>query len=199
MSIENVSSVVLSAIRRDVRNSHFEMTDTGLFLPKQQVGLAGFYTHQVNGIDERSDTNRIPIEGINHMLDVVFHGVSPVPTWYMALYGANYSPTDSITAANFAATTSEITSTTEGYTQSTRPEFVEDAAVAGSLSNSTNKAAFTIATATELSVYGVALLSSNVRGGTSGVLISISKFTQPRRLVAGDVLSLAYTVGITSA
>lgn len=182
-----------------LRNHQYEISDAGVHFPKQGAIVSGLYTHDVNGQDVRDDHNIVVTEGLNHILDVALHATTPVTTWYFALFSANVTPVNTWTAANFTANATEITSNTEGYSETTRQAFVEAAASAGSTNNTASKAAFTIATATSITVWGAGLLSSNVKGGTTGTLLSSAKFSAARTLYNTDVFNLGYTLTLTSS
>lgn len=183
-----------------LRNHQYEMTDEGgVLFPKQSAIVSGVYTHNINGSDERVDSNIVVTEGMNHMLDVVLRGTTAVATWYFGLFSANVTPVNTWTAANFTANATEITSNTEGYSETTRQAFVAAAASAGSINNTASKAAFTIATATSITVWGAGLLSSNIKGGTTGTLLSSAKFSAARTLYNTDVFNLGYTLSLTSS
>jgi hypothetical protein len=92
------------------------------------------------------------------------------------------------------ANATEITSTTEGYTESTRQQANFGSAAAGAIDNYATKAHFTIATASTLVVTGLGLISNNTRGGTSGVLGSAIKFAVSRSLANGDDYQAGYQV-----
>ncbi len=181
-----------------LRNHQYEVSDEGILFPKQGAIARGVYTHNVNGLDEREDGNIVVTEGLNHMLDVVLHGTTAVATWYFGLFSANVTPVNTWTAANFTANATEITSNSEGYSETTRQAFVEGAASAGSTNNTASKAAFTIATATSITVWGAGLLSLNTKGGTTGTLLSSAKFSAARTLFNTDVFNLGYTISLTS-
>lgn len=193
---------------RALRNHHYEISEGGIHFPKQRVMAAGAYVHDVNGQDERMDSNIVTSEGLAHMLDVELHDATKVATWYFRLFSANTTPLYSWTAANFTANATEITSNTEGYSETTGQAFVEAAAVAAggagtasaSITNSANKAAFTIATASPsgINVWGAGLLSSSTKGGTTGTLMSASKFSAVRTLYNTDIFNLSYTLTLTS-
>jgi hypothetical protein len=188
-----------STVLKRLAANQYEVADTGLYLPKERAFISGAYTHDVNGLDERTDSNIITDEGLNHILNVAFNGASATGTWYLALFSGNVSPASSWTAANFASNATEITSGTEGYSESVRQTFVEATSTAKSITNSASKAAFTIATATTVTVWGAGLLSSSTKGGTSGVLASAAKFSAARTLYDDDVFNLGYTINLTSA
>ena len=182
-----------------LRNHQYEMSDEGILFPKQGAIARGVYVHDVNGMDEREDANIVVTEGLTHMLSVVLAGGTAVATWYFGLFSANVTPASTWTAANFTANATEITSNSEGYSDTTRREFVESAASAGSINNTASKAAFTIATASTVTVWGAGLLSSNVKGGTTGTLLSSAKFSAARTLYDTDVFNLGYTLTLTSS
>lgn len=191
---------------RALRNHHYEISEGGIHFPKMGVMASGQYVHDVNGQDERTDTNIVTSEGLAHMLDVALHDATKTATWYFRLFSANTTPLYSWTGANFTANATEITSGTEGYSESTGQAFVEAAAVAAggastasaSITNSASKAAFTIVTASTLSVWGAGLLSVSTKGGTTGVLLSASKFTAVRTLQNTDIFNLGYTLQLSS-
>ena len=165
----------------------------------QDTFVGGHYQYRTNGGDWEVSKNLIPIEGRNHMLGVTFNQATPTATWYLALFTNNYTPVNTLTAAAFATSAGEIISSTEGYTQPNRVEWVEGAPDNGSISNAASKASFTFATTSTVTVYGAALLSSNIKGSTLGKLMSITKFPTPRTFYNGDTFDLIYTVGLTES
>lgn len=179
------------------------MDDGNLWFPRQKsiVKCDGIFTHSVNGEDERQDHNMWVTEGRNHALDVVFGSGTQSTTWYLALFTGNVSVASTWTAANFASNATENTSTTEGYTNSTRPVWTKDAAASsGSITNNaSNKINYTFATASSVTVRGAGFLTTNTRGGTTGVLMSASRFAADRTMANTDVLSVGYTLSLTSS
>lgn len=192
--------------RTALANFNYERTEQGVFFPGANVEAVGVYTHDVNGKDERIDFNKLTDQGLMHILNVAFHNTAKMPAWYIALWGGNITPQADYTAANFSTNASEIVSNTEGYTETTRQLYQSSASVMGTVDGlpgivqaSAMRAAFTIATASSLTVYGAALLSSNVKGDTAGVLASISRFSAPRILANTDVFNCGYSIGLRSA
>ena len=183
---------------RALRTHKYERTGTGLFFPSAKVEAQGMYVHDVNGQDQRSDKNLIVDQGLTHMLSVEFGSGSKISTWYIALYASAVTPAANLTASSFPATLSELTSTAEGYSETTRQLFTAGTAVTNGIDNTAAKAAFTIVTASQLNVNGAALLSSNVRGDTSGVLASATRFSATRVLSNTDVFNVGYRVTLTS-
>jgi len=185
--------------RRAMDTNKYEVSEQGIYFPAAKVFVQGVYTHDVNGADERVDSNLVVDEGLTHVLDVVLKGGTQITTWYHALYAANYTPLNSLTAASFPATATEITSGTEGYTEATRRTWVGGSISGNAVDNTASKAAFTIATASSLAVNGAAVLSVNTKGSTSGKLLSAVKFSATRTLYDTDVFNLSYRLALTSA
>lgn len=188
-----------SDFRRDLANNKYEISDEGIYFPSGRVLVRGVFTHNVNGKDERSDSNLVVNEGLLHMLSVTLNNGTKIGTWYLSLYAANYTPLAALTQASYPATASEITSGTEGYSEATRQEWVESAPSSNAIDNVASKAAFTIVTASSLAVNGAGLHSTNVKGDTTGTLFAASKFSATRTLYNADVFNLSYRLQLTAS
>lgn len=185
--------------RRYIANKQYEVDDTGgVVFAKAAARGAGVYVHSVNGADEQISHNNLPDEGLIYLLNVGLNNATKLTPWYLALYAANYTPLAGLTAASFPATASEITSGTEGYSETTRPVWTPTAPTTPLIDNLLNKAAFTIVTASSLTVYGAALLSEAAKGAVTGKIMSATKFAAARTLYDTDVFNLAYRVTLTS-
>jgi hypothetical protein len=191
--------------RRALRNHKWEATDDGGILFSEQKAIArGYFTISQNGGPDELSPNMLVTEGLNKMLGVHYNSDTQIPAWYLGLFTGNVSVAASWTAANFAANATENTSTSEGYTNATRPAFTPFAAPsAGQLSNmdgsGNGKVVFTFATAGSVTVRGCALLSTSTRGGTTGVLNSASRLPADKTLTNGETLSVGYTLALTSS
>lgn len=188
-----------SEFRRYVANKAYEAIAGQLYFPKASAIAAGGYYHDVNGQDARFDPNLLPDEGLVYLLSVGLNNGTKLAAWYLSLYAANYTPLAGLTAASYPATASEITSGTEGYSEATRPVWTPTAPTTPLIDNLANKAAFTIVTASSLTVNGAALLSDATKGAVSGKLVSATKFSAARTLYNTDVFNLAYRVQLTSS
>lgn len=174
----------------DLDNNKYEVADDGIFLPASQVFLRGEYEDNY-GITP----NLIPTQGMIYILNCALYNTAKLNTFYLALYSGNYTPTNALTAANFAATATEITSGTEGYSNATRPAWVPPtAATLDSIDNYADKSVFNIVTATQVTIRGAALLSDAVKGSTVGTLVSAAKFANDRIEYNGNTYSLGYRV-----
>jgi len=188
----------LKEIQQFLRTGDWQETAEGLIIHGSMLGVGKYY-HTVNGRDEQVDTNLIPAEGIAHILNVVFGATAKVSTWYLAPYSNNYTPTSTVTAATFDSLGAELAGAPEGYTESTRREWVDAAASAGKIGNLSSRATFTIVTATTININGAGLLSSNVKEGTTGTLASMTKFASTRTLNNTDTFELGYEVELTDS
>ncbi|OPY82503.1 MAG: hypothetical protein A4E65_00803 [Syntrophorhabdus sp. PtaU1.Bin153] len=134
-------------------------------------------------------------EGLNALLNIMFHGSTQITTWYVAIFETDTTPSDTTTYATPVYT--ECTA----YDEANRPEFVEAAASSKMLSNSASPALFTInATKT---IYGGALLgggsAASTKGNTAGggTLFCASKLPFARSCVDDDVIKII--ISLTAA
>jgi hypothetical protein len=184
---------------RALRGKKYERTEGGIYFPDAKVEARGLYVHDVNGEDEQSDPNIVTDQGLTHMLGVEFGATAKISAWYLSLFGGNVTPAANWTAASYPATASEIVSSVEGYTEGTRQAFTAGTAAANEINNNAAKAAFTIATASQLNVYGAALSSAVAKGDTGGFLPSATRFGTTRILSAGDIFNCGYRIVLTSS
>lgn len=181
-------------IARALRNRHYRLTEGGIALT-QGSGLivnGSFKHHDFKGNVE-IDPNLFVSEGLIQVLNSAFAGVSAISSWYMALFSNDYTPAGTLTAATFASTAGEVTA---GVTGSTRPAWDRTAASSTpSVGNTGDETVFTYAAGGPYDIYGVALLSSSVKGGTGGKLAAATRFAVSRlNQVAGDRLGIEYVI-----
>lgn len=143
-------------------------------------------------IDHWEQKNVNTTQGLNHMLDVTFHGTPAIGTWYMGLFEDDYTPliTDTYASPGFTESTA--------YDEATRVAFVEAEATARVTTNSANKATFTISASK--TIYGAFLCGGGtdptVKGNTAGggVLFASSKFATAKSVVDNDVLLVSCSI-----
>jgi hypothetical protein len=153
------------------------------------------YEHRRGGDILSIDQHRniITNQGLNHALDVLLHGTTPVSPWYVGVFEGNYTPVAGDTAATFPANATESTA----YDEATRVEYNEAAASSQSTTNSANKATFTFnATKT---IYGAFLSSVSTKSATTGTLLAANKASVAKAVVDDDQLLITYTLSMTSA
>lgn len=176
----------------------YEVADGGILFPKAGALAVGEYFVSSPGYEDSIEHNLLPTEGLNHLLMVALKDTAKLNTFYLALYSGAYTPAAGLTGATFASSATELTSNTEGYSETVRQTWTPGSASSGAIDNVASKANFTIATATSVTIRGAALLSSNVKGGTAGVIISAARFAQDRVQYNTDVFTLGYRVRLSS-
>ena len=191
--MSNLRKELAGALARD----QYDVTEEGVYFPRQGVLAAGEYFDRINGGTWERTKNLIPTEGLAHILNVALGSTAKPAGYYLALFSGATAPAANWTAANFAAVASEIVSLTEGYTNATRPAWTPANTTTGSIDNMAAVASLTIATSSQLNVTGAAMLTNNARGGTTGALISATKYAAPRVFQNGDTYEVGYRLSLT--
>ena len=181
-----------------IHHENFDVTAEGIFFPKQGVMASGEYFDRINGGDWERTPNLIVTEGLAHILSVALGGTAKPAGYFLALFSGAAAPAANWTAASFAAAASEIVSMTEGYTSPTRPAWTPPSSTANnSIDNMAAIASVTMATAVQLNVSGAAMLTNSTRGGTTGKLISATKYAADRVFQDGDTYDIGYRLSLT--
>jgi hypothetical protein len=131
--------------------------------------------------------NLVTNVGLNHILDVVLHGETPVSPWYVGLKNTG-APAAGDTMASHSGWTENA-----NYDEVTRQEYEEAAASSQSITNSANKAAFTIDTDSQ-TIYGAFLVSDSTKSGSGGTLLCVANFASAKACDDNDVLQVTYTI-----
>lgn len=186
-------------LAKAIHNENFDVTESGLYFPTQSVGVKGEYFDRINDGEWMQTQNLITKEGLIDVLNTYFiNSKAKQAGFYLALFSGATAPAANWTAANFATVANEITSLTEGYISATRPQFVPTSATDQTyIDNLANTARLTIATTSQLNVTGTALLTNSARGGTTGVLISATKYAAARTFQNGDTYDVGYRFALT--
>jgi hypothetical protein len=143
-------------------------------------------------LSKTQDTNICTDEGLDALLDIMFHADTQITTWYVAIFESDTTPA--------AGTTYAVPVYTESaaYAEAARVAYVEAAASSKVMTNSASKATFTMnATKT---IYGAALVgggtdatdNTDVAGG--GTLYCASQFSASKSVESGDVLKVTITI-----
>lgn len=129
--------------------------------------------------------NLMPIEALDHMLDVTFKQGAQYPSFYVGLFEGNYEPSPADDMATFPANATELTA----YTSGTRPTLVLGAVAGGNVDNLDNTTKFTGNTDGK-SARGGFISTASAKGGTTGPLVSAVKFSTARSLNNGGTLEV---------
>lgn len=198
-SHKSLNPFLASSLLAAVSANDYTTNDDGSITTGGGITAKGEYFDRKNNEEWQRTENLIPTEGLAHILNVAL-GTTPKPTgYYLALYSAAAQPAANWTAASFASTASEIVSMTEGYSSATRPAWTPTNTATNSIDNmaASNVAKVTIRTASTLTVQGAAMLTSSSKGGTTGSLISASKYATPRVFQDGDTYEIGYRISLT--
>lgn len=181
----------------DLAAGNFGETEAGLLFPRSGVQVRGLWRVRKNGGPWEMARNKITTEGFAHILNVAF-GNTPKPArYFLALFSGNADPQLNWTAATFPTVASEVVSLTEGYTSATRPQWQPPNTSGQTIDNFGNEVRVTFATASQVTVTGAAILTDNVRGGGSGVLVSALKYPAPYTFQDGNTFDLGYRIELT--
>lgn len=136
--------------------------------------------------------NLMPMDGLNHWIDVLL-GKTPQQTqWYMGLFRGDYTPVPGDTALTFPVQATEFTA----YEGAGRKPFVVASASGGEAHNNASPAEFTFTG--NGTIYGGFISSASGKGATSGVLLSAVRFAVPKTKEPTDVLRVKAVLGLIS-
>lgn len=191
----------MTALRKElanaVHNENYDITEDGIYFPQQGVLASGEYFDRQNGGDWSRTGNLIVTEGLAHILNVAL-GTTPKPAnYFLALFNGSAAPAANWTGATFAASASEVVSMSEGYTSPTRPIWTPTNTATASIDNMTAVASVTFATASQVNVTGVGMLTASGKGATTGVLVSAAKYPVTRVFQDGDLYDVGYRLSLT--
>lgn len=186
------------ALAKDLDANRFEETENGLYFPKHKIHAHGVYRVSVNGGEWDYHENLVTKEGMMHILNIGIGGKAKTAGYFLALHSGNTAPAANWTAANYASVASEIVSLTEGYSNANRPAFATvDATDQTYIDNYGREAKVNIVATSQLTITGSAVLSTNTRGGTTGVLISATKYPAAYTLNNGDTFDIGYRISLS--
>jgi hypothetical protein len=125
--------------------------------------------------------------GLDDSLDKHLKGSSYTAAWYVGVVGSSptFAAGDTMGGAH-AGWTEQTT-----YDEATRPVLTLGTVSGQSVNNSASKAVFTISGTVTLG--GAFIVTTNNKGGTTGILYGGGAFSQNRALVDNDVLNVTIT------
>ena len=182
-----------------VDKGDFEETDSGIIIGGMRA--RGVYHAYVDGVYVGSQTNKVPKEGLIYFLKTGLLGDAQNTSFYLALFSGAVNPQDNWTAANFASNASEIVDSSEGYSNASRPQWVPDSTTLAEpvVGNLDNLASYDIVCSSSINISGAAVLTSSTKGGTSGVLISATRFENVHTVNDGSTFQLGYEIELIDA
>lgn len=130
-------------------------------------------------VDSEIQYNRIPQAGIDFLIQTPFGDVAPIPQFYCGLFTKNFLAQAETSAADIPSVMGEFVD----YAEATRPLWNRAYDGAGTLDNLGSKAVFT--PTKDASVYGSFIVSNQVKGANTGLLLSVVRFSTIKPLSAG--------------
>jgi hypothetical protein len=141
---------------------------------------------------EQNASNIVTNEGKDALNNVMFHSGTQITQWKIAIFNTNTSTTAAMTYAVPLYTESS------GYDEAVRPAFTPAASSSQHVTNTANRAAFTMNVGT--TIYGCSLLGGGSAAATKGdvggggTLYAVVLFDTPSVVVATNILSVGMTV-----
>jgi len=181
-------------LRRKVLDGSVEDTPEGIVV--EGTRFIGRYSAFIDGKLVEVSRNKIPLEGLIYFLSAGLLGAPQLNKFYLAIFSGAVNPQDNWTAANFSSNANEIVSSTEGYSNPTRPQWIPDTTTptTNAVGNLDSLATFNIVCSSTLNIAGAALLSDETKGGTSGKLISAMRYDNVHTVNNGTTYQLGYEI-----
>lgn len=136
--------------------------------------------------------NIVTLQGKDALNNIMFHGATQITTWYVLIFNTNTTCVNTMTYATPVFTESS------DYDEATRPEWVEAASSSQIITNTANRAVFTMNAGT--TIYGCALVGGGSNGSTKGntagggTLYSASLFSSSKTVIATNILSVGISI-----
>ena len=169
----------------------FELSEDGILIPSLRLLAQGKFCYNKRGEAEEFSENLVVTEGLNYILGSALRGVTPVGSWFIAIFGGDVTVAGTWTAANFTSNSTELTA----YDSSTRPAWAPTAAASGVISSFGAKAEFVASSA--ITVRGAGLISASAKSATSGTLVAASRFSSDKGLADNEILDVGYQLTLT--
>ena len=155
---------------------------------KQLVG----FRHQLEIVDLAGNVikrgppvfNRIPSAALDWLIMSPFGESAPIPNIYCGLFTKNYIPSDATSADDLPIAMGEFTQ----FSEASRPVWSRVYDSAGTYTNEADPAVFT--PTQDVAVYGSFLVSASEKGGNSGLVLSVARFSTVEQLRAGNAARL---------
>lgn len=178
-------------IIRALDEGAFEVSENGILIPSLRLLAEGQFCYHKRGEPEEFSSNLVVTEGLNYILSSALRGVTAIPSWFIAVFSGDVSVAAGWEASNFTANSTEATA----YASTSRPAWTPAAVSGGIISSYAAKAEFVATSAVTLR--GAALISSSVKSGTSGTLVSASRFATDKALAEDEILDVGYQLVLT--
>lgn len=137
---------------------------------------------------EELTPNLIPQAGVDYLAGLIRGTGTIIAPWYIGIGEGNYIPTSGVTSADLPSPVGECTA----YSNATRPAWGETYDGVSLISNLSNRVEY--AMTAEKRLYTGFLVSSSTKGGNTGLLLSVVRFSTPYDTPAGSVFRLGASI-----
>jgi len=159
---------------------------TGLVYRVEVVNEAGVV------VDSELVHNIMPQQAVDHVASLIRGGgATPISSWYIGVFESNYVPDSGVTAADLQTNVGE----SQAYDEAARQPWANAYDGVGFIGNVSTPAEFTMNASK--TVYGAFLVSNATKGGTSGILLSVARFSTPKTVEAGYTLRVVAGLSLT--
>ena len=142
-------------------------------------------------VSSRTVRNLMPEEGRNYVIGAAIADAPQRTAWYCGVYEGDFTPDGTETAATIVGAAAECTA----YSGAVRPTVVFGTVSDGSIDNAAAKVEMTFTA--DKTLYGGFVSSSPVKGGTTGVLLSVAR-AGPEVVRAGRKLVVSISFKLVS-
>lgn len=141
--------------------------------------------HPDGSVDVSVDFNLLPQESVNFVASLLLGtGATPISAWYLGIFEGNYVPDPSITAAGLPGVVGECVA----YSQASRPLWGPSYDGIGTIGNLSTPAKYNMTAAK--TIYGGFVISTSNKGGNTGLILSICRFSEPKAVPLGAEFSI---------
>ena len=159
-------------------------------------------THIRDGkiVGEIIKCNKVPFQGINHILETVYNAGTPITSWYVGLFSNNHTAVDGDTGASIdGATIIEVTAYTYNANASNRGLIPFDTASGQATTNTTTVDLVFTGNVTVRGGFICSAVAKGTTGSGNGTLISCVNLGADRVVLTSDIIKITVTASATSA
>jgi len=143
-------------------------------------------------VDSSVEHNLLPQQSIDHISSLIRGaGATPISSWYIGVFESNYVPDASVTAADLQTTVGE----SQAYDETERQAWTNAYDGTSLISNASSVAEFTMSSTK--TIYGAFIVSNATKGSTSGILLSLARFSTAKSVDDGSVLRVTAGLSLT--
>lgn len=155
----------------------------------------GLYRQGLDGRwvqDGDFEFNLIPQDAVDFIASLILGtGATPISNWYFGLFENNYNPTKGVKPTDLQTVVGECLA----HDEAARPAWEADYDGVSVIDNGENLATFTFNAPKR--IYGGFVISSSVKGGEDGLILSIARFQSPRDIEAGQKFGVGGLLTLT--